>query len=66
MKRYHVVHAHNGPGGYGEFSAADDAAALAHVRGMEDICGETRYLAEVVHRNPETHREIALTTGGTA
>lgn len=64
MKRYHAVFSHNGSGGYCEFSASDDAAAIAQAHDMARNYGEIRYLAEVTRGVVETRREVS--TGGGA
>jgi hypothetical protein len=63
MPRYRSVHEYNGPGGNIEFTAADDAAAIAQAENMARIYGEVRSLSEILSYNPPLHR--AVSTGNT-
>lgn len=58
MKRYRAVFAHTASGGFDEFSAADDDAALAHADDMTHIYGRLVWMSDV--SVPNAVRRITL------
>jgi hypothetical protein len=58
MKRYRLVTSHDSSGGYCEFSAVDDAAALVVARGQLWNDGRIVALSEITW--PASSRQVAV------
>jgi hypothetical protein len=58
MKRYHLVTSHDSSGGYCEFSAVDDAAALVVAKGQLWGGGRIVALSEITW--PGASRPVAV------
>jgi hypothetical protein len=58
MKRYHLVTSHDSSGGYSEFSAADDAAAIVVANGQLWDNGRIVALSEITPSR--VHRPVAV------